>query len=171
MKRTSTTTTSPQRQEDQPEHNRGRAGGHCPDPMQPKYPITRARQDPGPDTAAGWLLIPADTARGPGQPAGLPLAAHARTRRDLPAAIGVRAARRRRRAQGHRPELALSLESACRAGRTAEEFQAQGVQVGQEIADVLRQEARVLQRIMDLSIARPRRALPEDREREGRVRD
>jgi hypothetical protein len=52
-------------------------------------------------------------------------------------------------------ELALSLESARRARQVAEEFQAQGVQVGQEIADALQQEARVLQRITDLGIAPP----------------
>jgi hypothetical protein len=56
-------------------------------------------------------------------------------------------------------ELALSLESARRAGQVAEEVQAhalaRGVQVGQEITDALQQEASVLQRIMDLGIAAP----------------
>lgn len=56
-------------------------------------------------------------------------------------------------------ELALSLESARRAGQVAEEFQAHalahGVQVGQEITDALQQEASVLQRIADLGIAPP----------------
>ena len=54
-------------------------------------------------------------------------------------------------------ELALSLESARRARQVAEEFQAHAlaVQVGQEITDALQQEARVLQRIMDLGIAPP----------------
>jgi hypothetical protein len=52
-------------------------------------------------------------------------------------------------------ELALSLESARRAKQVAEEFQATGFQVGQEIADALQQEAGVLQRITDLGIAPP----------------
>ena len=50
-------------------------------------------------------------------------------------------------------ELALSMESARRARQVAEEFQARGVQVGQEITDALQQEAQVLQRITDLGIA------------------
>jgi hypothetical protein len=56
-------------------------------------------------------------------------------------------------------ELALSLESARRARQVAEEIQdharAHGIQVGQEIADALQQEARVLQRITALGIAPP----------------
>ena len=56
-------------------------------------------------------------------------------------------------------ELALSLDSARRARQVAEEFQAHalanGVQVGQEITDAIQQEARILQRIMDLGIAPP----------------
>jgi hypothetical protein len=52
-------------------------------------------------------------------------------------------------------ELALSLESARRAKQVAEEFQATGFQVGQEITDASQQEARVLQRIADLGITPP----------------
>ena len=52
-------------------------------------------------------------------------------------------------------ELALSLMSARRAKQVAEEFQAKGFQIGQEIADALQQEARVLQRITDLGITPP----------------
>jgi len=50
-------------------------------------------------------------------------------------------------------ELALSLESARRARQVAQEYKDQGVQVDEEIREVLQQEARVLQRIMDLGIA------------------
>jgi len=52
-------------------------------------------------------------------------------------------------------ELALSLTSARRARQVAEEFQATGFQVGQEIADALQQEARILHRITDLGISPP----------------
>jgi hypothetical protein len=52
-------------------------------------------------------------------------------------------------------ELALSLTSARRAKQIAEEFQASGFQVGQEITDASQQETKVLQRITDLGITPP----------------
>jgi ubiquinone/menaquinone biosynthesis C-methylase UbiE len=69
-------------------------------------------------------------------------------------------------------ELALSLESARRAGQVAEEFRVyaldHGLRVGPEITEALRSEARVLQRITDLG-HRPAlaRVLTEDRNRES----
>jgi hypothetical protein len=52
-------------------------------------------------------------------------------------------------------ELSLSLASARRARQVAEEFKAKGYQVSQEIEDAHQQEARVLQRIMEMGISAP----------------
>jgi hypothetical protein len=52
-------------------------------------------------------------------------------------------------------ELALSLTSSRRAQQVARKFQAQGFALPQGVNDALQQEAKVLQRITDLGIARP----------------
>ena len=52
-------------------------------------------------------------------------------------------------------ELALSLTSARWAKKVAEDFQARGFQIPQEITNALQQEARVLKRITDLAITPP----------------
>jgi hypothetical protein len=50
-------------------------------------------------------------------------------------------------------ELVLSLTSARRARQVAEKYQATGFQVSDTIADALKQEARVSQRIAELGIS------------------
>jgi hypothetical protein len=52
-------------------------------------------------------------------------------------------------------ELVLSLTSARWAKKVAEDFQARGFQIPQEITNALQQEARVLKRITDLAITPP----------------
>jgi hypothetical protein len=52
-------------------------------------------------------------------------------------------------------ELALSLESARRAGQVAKEFQDTGFPVGPEITEALQQEAKVLDRIKEYGITPP----------------
>jgi len=52
-------------------------------------------------------------------------------------------------------ELVLSLESARRARQVAEEFQATGFPVDQDITEALQQEATVLQRVADYGITPP----------------
>jgi hypothetical protein len=66
-------------------------------------------------------------------------------------------------------ELALSLTSARRAKQIAEEFQASGFPLGQEITEASQQEAVVLQRITDPGYHAAVGILADDRERAGQA--